>query len=405
MGELTAIRVAAEAMAVRALAIDILGPQEEIDAARWARAVEASPVAWDVFLRTERCAALVAARLERVDRLRDLPEEVRQPLAKHRRVESLRALRARAQLDEIGTAATERGWRVLVLKGGVPLARGSSLVLGLADLDMLVPAGDMPAVIAWLRTRSAGEGRYASTRHAAAQYIDGAMPVEVHHTTEADGTPTPDHVWKRAVAVAPGLLGLEPVEHAWYLCYHATAAHFNRRGRLRDVVLLSDGLGACSLDERAEIRRRTRADRFAKPLGLYFDMAEAVANEAPVVDAFQSVAFSRYAMYEIMRRAGRRRVFLEVHQLVQWVFAIQAGREERRSLWARLLVPSTGPSAYRIVGSVERLSPPIGMLWRRAVRLMHRAILCLIAWPLALWIGRAWRRFARQAEGRLDRTG
>jgi hypothetical protein len=212
------------------------------------------------------------------------------------------------------------------------------------------------------------------------------MPVEIHHTTELSGVATPDEVWDRAIPLARGLLGLDPAEHAWFVLHHATTTHYSRRGRVRDVLLLAEALRACPTERWPEIHRRATADRFAGPLTDGLAMGVAVARGGPIADRFRSTAFTRYLMHELLRRAGKGRSLLEAHQVVEWVFAFQAGREERRFLWARALVPSSGPSAYRFIGSVERLNPRLGLLWRRTARLAHRSLVRTVAWGVSRWM-------------------
>ncbi len=392
MADVILQRLAVEALDVRALILDLVGGAEAVCAERWRRAGAASPAAWEVFLRAERCAAPAAEALERVGRGGELSREVQGLLAQRRQIEIVRALRGRAQLGELGTVALERGWTVLVLKGGVALMREPARTFDLADLDIVVPPAQLPELEAWLDERSVETGRHTSPRHVAARFVDRGLPVEVHHTTELSGLPTPDTVWDRAAPLAPGLLALDPVEHAWFVLHHLTAAHYSRRGRIRDVLVLADALGACPSARWPELDRRASTDRFAGPLRDGLAMGAAVLRGGPVADRFRPVASARYVMHEIFRRAGRYRTVLEAHQIVDWVVAFQAGREERRVLWARALVPSFGPSAYRFIGAVERRYPRLGLLWRRTARLAHRAVVRTLAWGIARWMTSTVRR-------------
>ncbi len=389
---MTPTQLAAQATDVRGLGFALMGPVTEAVDDTWSRAIGASPDAWEVFLRSERCAAPMAQWLERADRLDDLPAQVGHLLQGRRQREAMRTLRGRIQLAETGRVAAARGWPVIVLKGGRALVGSAGTPVDLADLDILVPATLVDEVTTWLDSHSVARGRYTSARHVASRYVDAGLPVEVHRTTELDGTPTPQAVWERAIPLAGGLLGLEPLEHAWFLLHHATTTHVSRRGRVRDVILLADALQPCSGTEKRELYRRTTESCFAEPLRRNLDMAAALASREVVPDRYRSAAFTRYVMYEVMRRVGRRRVLLEAPQLVEWVFAINAGRAERRALWGRALTRSIGgPSTYRIISFVEERSPRLGLLWRRALRLAHRAFLYAVAWPLAQWITWAWQ--------------
>lgn len=393
---MTVRRVALEALDVRAAALDILGAGVADGSPRWHRAATASVPAWELCLRTERCAAPTADAIGRMGLLDALPPGVRRLLERRRRAEGVRALRARAQLAEVGTEAARRGWRVLVLKGGVPLARGSGWQLDLADLDLLAAEHDIGELSAWLDASASGHGRYTSPRHGTARYRVGALPVEVHHTTELDGAATPARVWEDAVFLRDGLLGLEPPEHLWFTLYHATASHLSRRGRIRDVLLLADAVRSCGRADFAAIERRIASDPLRGPLRSFLEMGVAQARALPIVDRFEQAAFTRYVMYELFRRAGPRRTALEGHQLIEWVCAARAGREERQQLWARALSRSSGPSSHRVIAAVERRSPRLGYVWRVALRLVHRSLIWSAALPLALWIGWAEPRWARR---------
>ena len=389
---MTVQRLAGEALHVRALLLELIGGTAAVPTERWQRAAAASTAAWEVFLRAERCAAPTAEVLERTGRIAELPGPVQALLARRRRFETARALRARAQLAELGATALVHGWRVLVLKGGVSLMREAARALDLADLDVVVPPADVPALEAWLDERSVGTGRYTSPRHVRARYVEAGLPVEVHHTTELSGLATPDAVWDRAISLAPGLLALDPVEHAWFVLNHLTTTHYSRRGRIRDVLLLADALGACPFERWPELDRRAGADRFAGPLRDGLAMGAAAVRPGPVADRFRSVAFTRYCLHEVLRRAGRYRTILEAHQVIEWVIAFQAGPEERRLLWKRALVPSIGPSSYRFIGAVERRHPRLGLAWRRTARLAHRAMVRTLAWGIAQWLAPMMRR-------------
>ncbi|MDH3458185.1 MAG: hypothetical protein OER90_15195, partial [Gemmatimonadota bacterium] len=68
MDRLRPTRLAAQAADVRRLGFALVGPVTEAVDDMWPRAVGASPAAWEVFLRTERCAAPMAQWLERAGR-------------------------------------------------------------------------------------------------------------------------------------------------------------------------------------------------------------------------------------------------------------------------------------------------------------------------------------------------
>src|SRR5688500_4794971 len=123
----------AEALALRRWALHVLWgapvPPEVV------RAVAGcSPAGWELFLGVERCALPLGRALSPGQ----TPPAAAELLQAHTLAELQRVLGARAQLRTFAAAAAERGWRVVVLKGGAALAGGSP-PLDLVDVDLLVP--------------------------------------------------------------------------------------------------------------------------------------------------------------------------------------------------------------------------------------------------------------------------
>lgn len=387
MARLRPMEVAAQATHVRGLALALLRSGDPVSDGIRRRAAAAPPEAWTAFLRTERWAAPMMTGLEAAGCLPEFPERVRQVLRHLQRFETLRAVRARAQLKEIGAAAKARGWQVIVLKGGRALVESPDLVLGLADLDLLVPPETVRPVTAWLDETGSGAGGYSSPMHAATRYPTGGVAVEVHRTIARDGAPAFPTLWNRAVPIGDGLLGLEPAEHAWHVLSHATISHVDRRGRLRDLAIVARALGACSDVQRAELRHRLERDDFASPLLQVLEMALELAAAEPVSDRFPDLAFSRYAVFELMRRARWPRN--AGVPMLPWVFAWIAGSRERRFQWARIRGRSVDRSAFAAVARVERVLPRLGWAMRLSLRYAYGVLAWATGWLVARRIRRA----------------
>src|SRR4029077_16886145 len=95
---------------------------------------------WNVFLRTERCAMALKARLVaagggRGGRGGPVPDQIEQTATR----ELQRVLSARGQLHRIGQLVTEHGLIAVVLKGGVA-ALASPAPVDAPDVDLLVRA-------------------------------------------------------------------------------------------------------------------------------------------------------------------------------------------------------------------------------------------------------------------------
>src|SRR3989441_8698555 len=116
-----------DALRLRAAAIDVLGGGQP----DWTQLVRSSHGTWDVFLRTERCALALKARIAAAER--EVPEPVETAATR----ELQRILSARGQLLRIGQLAAAHGIPAIVLKGGVA-ALLSPAPADVQDVDVLV---------------------------------------------------------------------------------------------------------------------------------------------------------------------------------------------------------------------------------------------------------------------------
>jgi len=385
MAGMRVAELAAQCLRIRAAALAAFGQTEHEDRQLWDDVMTVPARAWELFLETEQYVAPLVGRLQHAGVLGSMPVDVASVLEKRRRHETVRALRARAQLTEIGAAAQERGWSVIVLKGGRAVLEDTSAACPLFDLDLLLPPEHLTEFVAWLDSRRSSVAATPSTHHLETRYVDGALPVEVHRTIYPDGGAVPDHVWTGAVRLPDGLLGLSPVEHTWHILHHATVSHVGRRGRLRDLELISQGLQTCSASERGALQERTVVAGYADSLSGFLRMAEEATAGESVEDRFELMAFTRYVTYCTIRQSGWHRP--TARALAEWVFAMQAGREERERVWQRGADRrSPRPIVRAVIGKVDRVSPRLGGFLERSTRRIYRVVLGLLAWSAALWI-------------------
>jgi hypothetical protein len=365
----------AGALALRAWGLHLLAGVAPPPAVA-ARAFAASPPAWDRFLRVERCAAPLHAAADAI------PAAAGEVLERHRDAEVKRFLSARAQLLWLGRAVRERGWPVVVLKGGAEAAAGGA-TLDLADVDLLAPAA-MVAPLASLLDASgyAPQGPDAAVGaegawHLAQRLAEGAIQVEVHYTVR-DLEPV-DAAIDRSVPMAGGLRRLAPADELWHLLAHAVVHHPERRGRLRELLLLGRALARAGLDERRAVRARAAAHRHGDAMAEVLEMAGALAAGTVPRDPFRTVAA---AAYEASARA--RPLGSAVLAMDRWeaLFASLSG--EPRALRTRLGAPAPVASTGRALALLERRAPPVGRGARMLQRLVRLGLGYVLSRPL-LW--------------------
>jgi hypothetical protein len=224
----------------------------------------ATPAAWRLFLRAERCAGLAQHMLE-AGRQHVLPADVAQVLRTAAVNEHRRALAARGQLAHIARLAGENGWRVAVLKGTADVARGAVVVI--ADVDVIASEADARALAAALDRTGYTPFQQDTPSHLMPRGIGGGLFVEVHRAVT--GFPRPDDVPLHRARTLPGLeplLALAPHDHAWVVLCQAALKHPDRLIRLRDTWMIHEALGQCSAAERVELDARIDAHYAATEL-------------------------------------------------------------------------------------------------------------------------------------------
>lgn len=336
----------------------------------------ASPAAWLRLLRTEGCAAPLATRLRSTGR--PLPSDVEAVLRERETVEVQRVLSARGQLRRIAALAGAHGWPAMVLKGGVEVASGT--VLDLADVDVLLHPAAAEALSAALGERGLrAVGRRAS--HRIEQRVEeDAVQVEIHTGVPGFGTAP----WRRAAPLEaePRLLRMHPADHLHYLVVHAATQHPERRGRIRDLLLIRAAARRATAD--AALRERlTDAERTTLDLAL----GDGSRDPFPEVAAARMILHALHPPVPVPPAVGGR--------LANAVYALLA-EDGRSVLGVRL--PDLGmenPSALPGLGRLQRHAPRVARTLRLTLRTAPLVLLSPAARPLAA----AARRAAEEAGG------
>ena len=366
--------VAARALQLRAWALRLLahGSAGEPPAA--------SPRAWDVFVRSERCAIAL--------RSAPLPAEARAIVERCATAELQRFLSVQAQTRLVGALLRERGWPGVVLKGTAHAAEGGE-PLDVADVDILVPREHAVEFAALLEERGGHQaiggsdpaGASGTGWQLAMRIAEGGVQVEVHFDVPfaSEGV----DVWEGTLATpVRGVLRLSAANHLWHVLVHGAVHHLDRRGSLRELLLLRSAHAACSADDLREVERRAASHPAARPLLAILAMTAALARGADVEDAFRAAAAARYGLSAgAGKRVGRMTGLA--------VFGLLEGDGAYRSLWMGNASSALVGPGFRGTTLLDRFALPAWAV-RVAFRSARLAAATLPAWRLA----RAARRVA-----------
>jgi hypothetical protein len=338
----------------------------------------APPPAWELFLRSERCAILLRSQLD----AGSVPADVRPVLQEASARELRRAMALRGELAFLGRILRREGWTGVALKAGAAAADGDA-TLDVADLDLLVRPGDVRAVADALAAngyRHAGHDDRIDTDDPGAWELgarirEGSLQVELHFAVPFLGDDV--DVWKGTVPTAiPGISRLAPATHLWHVLVHGVAHHVERRGAVRDLLLVRAALARCTPAEVGTVEARAARH----PLRAVLAATLALARDgAAAPDPFRRVAAMRMRMLEaglpsLPGPLGRA--------FVSATLAFAAGGGEYWRLWrgshASVLV---GPRA-RGARAVDRL-PVLAWPLRVASRGAFLAAATVPAWAFA----------------------
>lgn len=338
--------------------------------------------AWSIFLASERCGAVLKQRLgESAGRY---PSLVRASAR-----ETQRVLVARAQLTWLSRLAASLGLRLLVLKGGVPVAEGCD-TLDLEDLDLLARANDAHVLEAALERAGYRASGYRSAHSLRSRVAPGGVPIEIHLGVLHSGEIPSPAVWRaaRPLRGVEGLWALAPTDHLWHVLLHCTVLHPERRGRLRDLLLISSGIGRCSPEEEVVLWQRAAGHPSSVVLLRALELARALSGRGgPRDDRFVEEAARRYVLAEWFLR------YRLPGSLEDGVGVVLVNR----LFGTRPPLPRTGlgESRFRHIAWLERQAPRLARVWRTLLQLAGGAAASAVAWPLGILLrGRAARALA-----------
>lgn len=331
---------------------------------------------WHLFLAREACAL----RLVRVvgsaapPLLRDAADR-----------EAQNVLALRAELVELLALARKSGLSPIVLKGGAMLDDPARSV-GAKDIDLLLDTDDgirFAAILdasGWQPIARGGAGH-----HLAERFRPGCPPVEIHTVASEALNELGSGAVSRAIPHPhhPGARLLAPADQVAHVAIHQTAQHVSHRGRLRDLLLLADALGAGAV--RADPRDWISGATALPALEQALTMARALAEGRTVTDHFAGIAVLWYRMDQTApARPSRfhRNMMYWIYDLfvadgaatAHWQRSWGARAEERSSIaalrWLEHHVPPA--SALRAFARRLWLPPVVAAAWWKARR--ERAI-------------------------------
>lgn len=353
-----------------------------------------SPAALRLVLSVEGCAAVLQAGIAAEPAGRQLAHPLGTALANATLIETMRFLRARGQLRQIVDLATERGYRVIVLKGGLEVARRAPPI-AMADIDLLLKRDSALDLWGQLQRRGYRAEGPGSARHLATlrSLRGGELSVDLHVGLDIEGETLSDQVWSTAVPVEemPDLYALNPGDHLQHLLVHTVVDHVERRSRLRDLILVSRALKNVSPDQRKMVDAVVHVHRATSALQAFLEQADAIARGEYPADPFDEIAL---AVYQLARSPHRRWMHHRVYDIrSKWIMAFMTSlRTESRVIWTSLLRPSLNAPTLPVARHLARHSPTLATAIRVAVRLAGRLVALMSAIPIVIAVRRQYPR-------------
>ena len=360
-----------DALRLRAAALDLLGGRPP----DWSGLAAAAAGTWDLFLRTERCALALKARIAAAERA--VPDPVETAATR----ELQRILSARGHLQRIGQLAAAHDIPAIVLKGGVA-ALISPAPVDVHDVDVLVRPLQAERLAGLLDEEGFLGTGPAGTAHLAQRISPNTVQIEVHFAL--NDVEVTDGMWHHARPLdwAAGLSRLGAADHLWHLLVHTVVTHPHRRGSLRDVLLAGEALRDCSPVELKDVERRIAIHPHSQTLDELLDMARELRDGLPVRDRFRRDAAANYMLRGPLGWLGFSRFWTPA--FVSALFAQLGGPVGRRAEWALAWHRPPFPSPWGVAARLERRSPRIGRWSRTAVKITRLIVVRMAAWPVAL---------------------
>jgi hypothetical protein len=357
-----------------------------------------SPATWGAFLRSERCSVPLYSRITTLGLLDRIGAEAQAMIRSFATHELKCVLAAREELQHIAAwSNSETSTRVIVLKGAVGVLVGRPLYL--SDVDLLVEPSVAGTITGFLEARGyhcQGQDGFTDgfgSRHLAPRRRTGGLQIEVHlginHVDDLEGFRS------RSIPLegVRSLYRLSPGDHLWHLLVHTAVHHRDRRGRIRDLLLIADTIAECSASELTIVEERLAKHEFAEPLSAVFTTARALAARQQVRDPFRYNAAARFAIVHGVHRTGAMHDVAD--PAATMLFVMLGFRCDWLKLWHDLIWFSEDGSTNRHLGRLDRVLPGAHRTVAMGVRLAGLAAGAFRSWGLSRTI----RRVANQADG------
>lgn len=266
---------------------------------------------WETFLTLERCASPLLAALTRTNRIQELPPKVRKLLTWRAKQETDMVLRAEREARALGAVAASVGETLVLLKGGVPAIASAAPPLHLFDVDILVNGPVVPVIERALTASGFEKAENNEPHHTHWMAPAERLPVEVHSTTDPNGTPVAPSVWSRVQSLpeGPGLCRLGWADQIVHLLQHSLDQHNDRHVRIRDILLIGWFGSHTDERERAVLENQlaelpnARGHRYRKLL----DFARRILDGGHVMDPFEDEAILHFTAAVLAQTSGNRR--------------------------------------------------------------------------------------------------
>lgn len=274
------------------------------------------------------------------------------------------------------------GYRLIARINVAVLLAISDASLDLVDLDLLlepVTASDLASALERIGYRATG---HSNPRHLRARSRDGGVSIEIHTTLDLSGAPLPRQVWNGLVPIPRlGLFRLGAAEHLWHLLQHVVLGHPERRGLLRELLLLQHAVGECNEAQLGDVRKQIHED----------DERERLLEVLAEVEALQR-GNATQPLVHVAARFHAVRSLLDgmplPHSLegyvYRWAFGWLFGREARRRLWEEVLWQGLEPTSHHHIKLAEHTAPLLGRAYRVSLRTLRAIAAMTIAIPAAL---------------------
>lgn len=366
---------------LRRWTLKVIGERQDSSSRVGAPSCPEAPLeTWAFFLMLERCASTVLVSLEAAGNM--IPDDVRSLLVSVSRVEMTQVLQAELEIRELGQTVDDAGAKIILLKGGVPAVMRANPPLPLRDVDVLVPGELHELVETSLAAAGFTRAENDELHHACWYPPPGRLPVEVHWTTDSDGSPIDADVWRRVTPIddVRGAARLDYADQVIHLLRHALDQHRDQHVSLRDVLLIGWFANLLSADERqrltAAVRRFSNSDRYRELLSF----SESVHARRPSKDPFEEDAILHFTAAALLRNK------IPVNGRLRPAWHNAAAVAAKRISLGRLMVfasrsPVTGIPTF---ASLQRKAPAVGAIATRGARAAHYFASALVGIPLLL---------------------